>query len=354
MTPRDLSNYTKRTISRGERNISKLGLINSNAKLMPKGTVLLSSRAPIGYLAIAENEISTNQGFQSIVPNLNTSSDFLYYLLKANVYYLISQGEGTTFGELAKRTLKELSFNFPTLREQQAIASILSTLDDKIELLNSQNKTLEALAETLFKQWFVEEAAENWEEKSLYDLVEVVGGGTPKTEIPEYWDGEIFWMSGRDITVNHKQFILTTEKRITSEGLKNSSAKLLPQFGSVISARGTVGKICLLSKPMAFSQTNYGILPKIKGCFFFTYLLLSYSIEELQSASYGSVFDTITTNTFREHLINVPKENEILLFEKKVANLFIKMKSNTIQIRSLTKLRDILLPKLMSGEVRVI
>ena len=173
LTPRDLSNYTKKTIGRGERSISEKGLQNSNARILPKGTVLLSSRAPIGYLAIAENEVSTNQGFQSIIPNQETTTEFLYYLLKNNVEYLKSQGEGTTFGELSKRTLRELVFAFPELNEQRTIASILSSLDDKIDLLHRQNKILEQLAETLFRQWFVEEADESWEVQPLGNLVTV-------------------------------------------------------------------------------------------------------------------------------------------------------------------------------------
>jgi len=277
---------------------------------------------------------------------------YLYYFLKN--LELNQFAEGSSHPLVTQSLLNSIDvFITDVEKEQNTIASILSSLDDKIDLLNCQSKTLEQLAETLFRQWLVEEADENWEVKSLYDLMEIVGGGTPKTGIPEYWDGEINWMSGKDITANHKQFILTTEKNITSEGLKNSSTKILPKFSSVVSARGTVGKICILSSPMAFSQTNYGVLPKIKNCFFFTYLLLSYSIEELQSASYGSVFDTITTNTFKEHKINIPEGSEIIKFEETVSSLFNKMSSNTNQIGTLTQLRDILLPKLMSGEVRV-
>lgn len=297
-----------------------------------------------------------NQRVAKIEARKNLDNDFLYYFLKDDSThdYLASQSGGSANqANISKGNIEDLTINCPSLIEQRTIASILSSLDDKIDLLHRQNKTLEALAETLFRQWFVEEAEESWEEKSLFDLIEIVGGGTPKTEIPEYWDGEINWMSGKDITENHKQFIINTEKNITAEGLKNSSTKILPKFASVVSARGTVGKICILSSPMAFSQTNYGVLPKIKNCYFFTYLLLSYSIEELQSASYGSVFDTITTNTFKEHKINIPEENQIIKFDERVSSFFNKMNSNINQIHTLTQLRDTLLPKLMSGEVRV-
>lgn len=249
--------------------------------------------------------------------------------------------------------LKNVEILLPPFPEQRAIAAVLSSLDDKIDLLHRQNKTLEAMAETLFRQWFVEEADEDWEEESLLNFIELVGGGTPKTTIPEYWDGIIPWLSGGDIASNHKSFIQTVEKTISESGLNNSSAKLLPKYSTVISARGTVGKYCILSEPMAFSQSNYGILPKIDGCFFFTYLLINHVVEELQSSAYGSVFDTITTNTFRDIKIEMPQESIIRKFEVTITPYFDKMLINKVQTHTLEKLRDTLLPKLMSGEVRV-
>ena len=250
-------------------------------------------------------------------------------------------------------SLKNLVLNIPSPAEQKAIAAVLSSLDDKIDLLHRQNQTLEAMAATLFRQWFVEEAQEDWEEKSLLDLIELIGGGTPKTTVSEYWDGDIPWLSGGDIATNHKGFFSASEKTITKAGLDNSSAKLLPKFSTVITARGTVGKYCLLGRDMTFSQSNYGILPKIQGCYFFTYLLVGHMVEELQSAAYGSVFDTITTSTFRDATFAVPPADRVLEFESVVGKCFHKKLLNQSQIRTLSTLRDTLLPKLMSGAVRV-
>ncbi|OQY27387.1 MAG: restriction endonuclease subunit S, partial [Anaerolineaceae bacterium 4572_5.1] len=178
------------------------------------------------------------------------------------------------------------------------------------------------------------------------------GGGTPKTSEERYWDGSIPWLSGADVSGNHKGFVLSSAKRITEVGLNNSSTKLLPQFSTVISARGTVGKYCLLARPMAFSQTSYGVTPRFEGSHFFTYLLIDHSVNALLSAAYGSVFDTITTRTFQNFVIHLPPEDEILYFEQKVRPYFLRMKLNKDQIHTLEKLRDTLLPKLMSGKVR--
>ncbi|XGB43142.1 MAG: restriction endonuclease subunit S [Nodosilinea sp. LVE1205-7] len=180
-----------------------------------------------------------------------------------------------------------------------------------------------------------------------------MGGGTPKTSISQYWDGEIPWLSGGDISSSHKSFIVSSEKAITQEGLQKSSAKLLPKFATVITTRGTVGKFALLSKPMSYSQTNYGILPKIENCFFFSYLLINHTVNELLSSAYGSVFDTITTATFRDISVALPSEEIIKKFEINISAYFIKKLHCLTQIQTLEQLRDTLLPKLMSGEVRV-
>lgn len=282
-----------------------------------------------------------------------SDSDFVFYLSRWDEVRAFAEMnfDGTSGRQrVPKDAFNNLYLTLPPLPEQKSIASVLSSLDDKIDLLHRQNKTLEALAETLFRQWFVEEG---WESKSLFDVIELVGGGTPKTEVAEYWDGNIKWISAKDITPNHKGFITETEKAITELGLENSSTKILPKYATVISARGTVGEYCILSENMAFSQSNYGIKPKYKDCYFFTYLLVANSVDELQAAAYGSVFDTITTNTFKEHKVQIPPESEIQAFEKKIRPYFEKMLLNCNQIRTLTRLRDTLLPKVMSGEVRV-
>ena len=261
---------------------------------------------------------------------------------------------GATRGNINAQTYASMPILLPKREIQDKIVSILSSLDDKIDLLNRENATLEGMAETLFRQWFIEEAKEDWEEKSLLDCIKLIGGGTPKTSESNYWNGNVCWLSGGDIAGNHKRFACASEKCISNEGLNNSSAKLLPENAMVVSARGTVGKYCLLSKPMAFSQSNYGILPILENCYFFTYLLVAYHIDELQSAAYGSVFDTITTKTFEGVNVTLPrKENYITEFEKIIEPYFSKIKYNEFQRQSLIKTRDILLPKLMSNEIKL-
>ncbi len=155
ITPKDLSNYNNRYISKGSRNISEKGLKYSSARLLPKNSVLLTTRAPIGYLAISKKELATNQGFKSLIMKNGNFPEFFYYLLKNNISKLLQYASGTTFMELNATNLKSIEFYIPEVKEQKRIASILSSLDDKIELNNKTNKILEEMAQTIFKEWFI-------------------------------------------------------------------------------------------------------------------------------------------------------------------------------------------------------
>lgn len=319
-------------------------------------TILLGINGTIGNVALYNGEkcvLGKSACYFNVIDSV--SRDYIKYIVLDKTFqsYIENFANGSTIMNVSLKVIREYEFSLPPIKEQISIASILKSLDEKIDLLYRQNKTLEQLAEMLFRQWFVEEAEESWVKKSLYDVIELIGGGTPKTEVAEYWDGNIQWLSCGDIASNHKSFVISSEKAITDLGLQNSSTRLLPKFSMAITARGTVGKYCLLSEPMAFSQSNYGIKPKYEGCYFFTYLLVAQCVDELQSAAYGSVFDTITTNTFKEQKVKLPEIDEIMDFEEKIKPYFQKIYNNQIQIRTLAQARDMILPKLMSGEVRV-
>ncbi|WP_368957947.1 restriction endonuclease subunit S [Enterobacter hormaechei] len=319
--------------------------------------VVLTTEAPLGEVALIKNKnvalaqrIITLRGYKNILDN-----KFLKYWLQSEQgqYELESRASGTTVFGIKSSILKKIPISLPPYNEQVAISSVLYSIDEKIDLLHRQNKTLESMAETLFRQWFDVDSNEKWQEKNVLDIFTLVGGGTPKTSVAEYWTDEIPWISGGDISSAHQGYLYRTEKSISLAGLQNSSAKLLPKNSTVISACGTVGKYALLARDMAFSQSNYGIVSKIGSYPFFIYLLVGFIVDDLLAAAYGSVFDTITTRTFESVNLKFPSLNSIEKFNKEVASLFNKKEINTSQIKILEKLRDTLLPKLMSGEVRV-
>lgn len=156
ITPKDLSNYKEMYISKGERNITELGLKNSSARLLPKGSILFSSRAPIGYIAIAKNELCTNQGFKNLVFKDGHIPEFYYYLLKNNVSLFESRASGSTFKEVSGQVVKDTKLNIPDLRTQQNIVSILKPFDEKITINTQTNQTLEQIAQAIFKHWFID------------------------------------------------------------------------------------------------------------------------------------------------------------------------------------------------------
>ena len=146
ITPKDLSTHSGRYISRGERMITENGMNSCSTRLLPKNSILFSSRAPIGYIAIAQNEMCTNQGFKSIIPNSDMDYLFIYYLLLFNKDNIENMGSGTTFKEVSGNTMKSINVSIPeSIDEQRKIASILSSIDDKIELNNKINENLRCL-----------------------------------------------------------------------------------------------------------------------------------------------------------------------------------------------------------------
>lgn len=266
---------------------------------------------------------------------------------------------------ISQESLAKIEIEIPDIATQAQLAEILMKLDDKTELNHEMNQTLEAMAQALFKEWFVnfnfpnfDGVLENglpkgWRMGSVLEIAILLSGGTPKTDTEEYWNGSINWISAKDITSSNNQFIIETEKTITELGIKKSAAKLLPKFTTIISARGTVGNYCILSKEMAISQSNYGLKSNSNNDYFL-FLMVENMILMMKAFSYGTVFDTITTKTFQEMEVIIPDEKVIRDFEKVVTPLYEKILTNQFQIQSLTQTRDTLLPKLMSGKIEII
>lgn len=356
ITPKDLSNFNGRYISKGERNISEKGLVNSSAKLLPPGTILLTSRAPVGYLAIAENEITTNQGFRSLVPLNNIDNIFLFYLLKNNIEYLKSQATGTTFGELAGSVLKSLVFLFPPLPEQRAIASVLSSLDDKIDLLHRENKTLEAMAETLFRQWFIEEAKDEWEEVPLSEVTKIAIGRTPPRKESHWFSTDpknVKWVSIKDLGQS-EVFVFDTSEYLTQEAVENFNIPIIPADTVLLSFKMTVGRVGITTEPMVSNEAIAHFKFDDNTPFSKEYLyifLKRFKYESLGSTS--SIVTAINSSMIKDIEIIIPDDITMNVFRTYTEPLFSKIKANIYQIRTLEKLRDTLPPKLMSGEVRI-
>ena len=379
ITPKDLSSFTERYIEVGERSITELGLKNSSAKLLPKGTVLFSSRAPIGYLAIARKELCTNQGFKNIVCDKKYSSnEFLFYMLKAKKNKIESIAGGSTFKEVSGKVVKEFKIPIPPLNEQKAIAHILSTLDDKIEVNNQINKTLENMAQAIFKQWFVDFEFPNedgepykpsggemvetelgmipkgWEVGTLNDIGEIIGGGTPsKSKIHYFAENGIPWITPKDLSNNKNKFIDKGALDISEEGLKNSSAKLMPEGSVLFSSRAPIGYIAIAKNQLTTNQGFRSIVPKELYGPEFVYQLLVSNLEKIESRASGSTFKEISGGELKKIEVVLPDAKVINDFNHIVTNMSKLIAINEDSNKELINIRDSLLPKLMSGEIRV-
>ena len=233
ITPKDLAGFTGRFISCGERNITKQGLKSCSTQLMPAHTVLFSSRAPIGYIAIAEQEVCTNQGFKSVVPNEGTDYMFLYYLLKYNKEKIENLGSGTTFKEISGSTMRSIEVSVPeTIEEQRQIASVLSALDDKIEKNTAINENLYQQLTSYYRHLFSAIIPST----SVGELADsIFSGGTPSTSNETYWNGQHNWLSSGETS---DRFIVSTIKTITDAGVSNSSTRKANKYDIVIASAG--------------------------------------------------------------------------------------------------------------------
>ncbi|MDK7675037.1 restriction endonuclease subunit S [Weeksella virosa] len=328
---------------------------------LKKGDIIVArTGATIGVNRFINEDINAvfNNGLIKLKVNENKClPKYLFYNLQSYNYwgYIDGISGGTsTQPNMQINALLKYEIQLPPLPEQKAIASVLSSLDDKIDLLHLQNQTLEALAETLFRQWFIEEAKEDWEDCTIEDLcIKINSGGTPSTKIDSYYNGNINWYSTKELNDN---FLFSSNSKITQEGLDNSSAKIFPAGTVVIAiyAAPTVGRLGILTEDSAFNQAACGLVANDKICSKeFLYLYLKNQRVELNLMASGSAQQNLNVGKIKSYPCFVPDSITMEKFKFQVIPLFSKVLDNSKQIQTLTQIRDTLLPKLMSGEVRV-
>ena len=283
-------------------------------------------------------------------------SKYLYFLLSQDTFfdYVMLGSKGCKMPRGDKSHIMNWEISLPSLPTQRRIASILSSLDDKIDLLHRENATLEQMAETLFRQWFVVKAKEDWKEGKLGDILTVKGGTTPSTKEPSFWDGDIAWTSPRDVTTLKGLYFFETEKKITLKGLEQISSGLLPAGTLLMSSRAPVGVLAFAEIPLAINQGYIAILDDKGYPKEFIYLWLKANMDLVHSYSNGSTFMEISKSAFKSLDISIPSKGEVDCFVQEVKPYFEKIRTNEIQIQTLTKTRDGLLPKLMSNEINFI
>lgn len=357
LTPKDLSDFHERYIERGERNITKSGLNSCSAQLLPAGSVLFSSRAPIGYVAIAKNPIATNQGFKSIIPNPEkVDSLFLYYLLKYNKDNIEAMGSGTTFKEVSGATMKNIEVYLPEdLDEQRRIAEILGSLDDKIELNRRINANLEAQAQALFRSWFVD-----FEPFRDGPFVDSELGKIPQgwkvgnlLDIAELFDYKRKPLSSREREKMQKiypYYGATSIMDFVDNYIFDGIYLLMGEDGSVANAHGypylqyVFGKFWPNNHAHVMQGKN-GYTTEMLHC-----LLLKKNITSIVT---GAVQPKISQANMKKILVPLPPDKVCSAFADLINPIYSTRRNSEKEISNLSALRDTLLPKLMAGEIKI-
>jgi len=273
---------------------------------------------------------------------------------------------GSAQSQITINSLQPFKINLPPLPTQQKIARILSAYDELIENNLQRIKLLEEMAQITYEQWFVRMKfpghettqidaetglPEGWSKKTCFEVMDVLSGGTPKTTMEEYWNGEIKFFTPKD--ASNGVYTEETEKTITQLGLDKCNSKLYPKDTVFITARGTVGKLNLASEPMVVNQSCYALRAKEGLTQYFLYCSLSKTIDAFKGAATGGVFDTIVVDTFKYLPFVKPAPPIIDEFNLIVTPLFLSIQNLLGQNQLLKEARDILLPRLMTGMIDV-
>ncbi len=332
--------------------------------------LLLTSVGTLGVpYVIKEEEFYFKDGNLTWFRHFNgLDVEYLYYwfLSPYGKNEINTKAIGSTQKALTIDSLSKFDIKIPVnLDDQRRIASILSSLDRKIELNNKINADLEEMAQAIFKNWFVDfepfkdgkfvdselgKIPEGWKVGRLTDVIKLMPGGTPKTSEPLYWDnGTIPFFSPKDV---NGVYCFATEKHITETGLNKCSSNLYPKDTIFITCRGTVGKVCLAACDMAMNQSNYAIKAIDGYSQYYIFFLVKSVVERLIKKSNGAVFSAITSKDFDEEIL-IPSQKAVEDFTNVIDGFFRRIFTIGTENSRLSTLRDTLLPRLMSGELEV-
>lgn len=321
---------------------------------------LLPKRSPYSRFLISQSQMKMT------VDRKRADPLYLYYYfrLPSTVTYIENHALQSGVPHINLCILKKLQVICPSLNAQKKIAAILSAYDDLIENNRRRIALLEKMAEDIYREWFVRlrfpghEQAKfekgvpaRWRELASSDVFDVLSGGTPKTDVAAYWDGEIPFFTPKDAGDNF--YVLVTDKHITANGLNSCNSRLYPKETIFITARGTVGKLALANRAMAMNQSCYALAPKMAGPAFFHFMAIKGAINYLKGVSKSGVFDNIIVDTFKTVPILMPADDQIKHFNQVVGPMFHQV-SRLMEVNALLAgTRDKFLPRLISGKLPV-
>ena len=327
------------------------------------GDIILAREAPVGEVGWIDKDHKICLGQRTVLIKIRSSQIEKKYLLYSFVSpkfkdYLNELSGGSVVAHLNMKDIRALEFSFPPLPEQKAIASVLSSLDDKIDLLHRQNKTLEAMAETLFRQWFIEDAKEDWEKVTLGEVVNITS--SKRIFYSEYVDEGIPFYRSKEIIELNKSGQTRSDLFISNERFDEIEAKFgAPVEGDILlTSVGTLGVTYQVKANDRFyfkdgNLTWFKDFKRISSNIIFCWLNSKDGKEQLDNISIGSTQAALTIQGLKSLELNLPSPDVIQKLDEQLVGIYQKVQANQSQIQTLENLRDTLLPKLMSGEVRV-
>lgn len=352
-----------------EKTITDSGLNNSSAKWIAPNTVTVAMYgATAGKSCIVKVPMTTNQACCNLTINDEVADyEFVYYSLKNDYTTLASLANGGAQQNLNAQIIKDYVLQMPSLADQRRIASILSSLDRKIELNNKINADLEEMAQAIFKNWFVDfepfkngkfvdselgMIPEGWKVGCLGDMGAVVCGKTPSKSNSNYYGGDIPFIKIPDMHGN--VFVESSEDRLTELGSLSQIKKLIPPYSLMVSCIATVGLVSINTKPSHTNQQINTVIPHNKSALFYLYQYIKNNEELLKNMGRGGTTTlNVNTRSFSNIRLLIPSEIALEQFHRVVEGLFKKIELNLHESRTLSTLRDTLLPRLMSGELEV-
>jgi type I restriction enzyme S subunit len=371
ITPTDIDD--SRRFVQTDRFLSEEGKNNQIRRLLPSGAVcFVCIGATIGKICMTRRPSFTNQQINSvIVDSRRHDNDFIYYLLRIKRATLKSIAGGAATPIVNKSTFSATEVCVPPLRIQRKIAAILSAYDDLIENNLRRIQILEEMAQALYREWFVKfrfpghekvrmvdsplgKIPEGWEVKHVWEAFEIRGGGTPSKKVPEYWEGGgINWYVPTDLTAARSMFMIESASKITELGLRKSSARLFPAFSVMMTSRATVGVISINTTEACTNQGFITCIPNDRFPLYTLYQWLKENVSTFISLGTGATFKEITKGVFKTIEVLVPPQFLVTAFEGAVAAVGEHILNLHRKNTNLRHTRDLLLPKLISGQLDV-
>ncbi|TQQ83000.1 restriction endonuclease subunit S [Halonotius terrestris] len=363
---KDISQNNTRKIRRTAEKITVAGKEASNAKIMPEGTLVVVARGSVGKSAQLGEPMAFNQTCYGLeADNNRLINDFLYYAWQYKFNQIQAVTHGTIFDTITMASFEDIQIPLPNIEEQKRISEVLTNFDDKIENNIKNNRELEDIVQTIFESWFVDfdpyvdfkkcdigEIPKDFEVVEVSDLCNNIrNGGTPKRSNEEYWGGEISWVKTGEL---NGEVITETEEKITKKGLEDNNCNIVGENTVLVALYGaSVGNIGLTKIPATFNQACCSLEAKENIGFGFLFQTLKHLKPKLKQLSRGSAQQNISQGIIKEQKVALPPEEDLKKFRERVHPFYEMMKINKNQSRVLSEIRETLLPKLMSGEIRV-